>query len=227
MGYNKIIICLANSRKKSGRCIAGKIRDKGRNREWVRPVSHRPSRQLLKQERCYEDKSEPNLLDIILVPLKNFSPLPHQRENHLINTDYYWQKENVLAWKDLSQLLDSPASLWQPNYHSYSGLNDRIPEQLAGGDSLYLIALGKLVVKVGKKAPEYSDSKRKVQGNFSYKGIKYRIDVTDPIIEDQFLAKPDGSYTIKDPILCISLGDPYNKFCYKLIAAVLFEERFH
>ena len=32
------IVCLANSRKISGRCIAGKIMDSGK---WIRPVSSR------------------------------------------------------------------------------------------------------------------------------------------------------------------------------------------
>lgn len=39
-------------------------------------------------------------------------------------------------------------------------------------------------------------------------------------------AEPDGNYLIEQAYLCVSLGDPWEGFCYKLIAAVLFEERF-
>ncbi|MGY2837935.1 hypothetical protein ACVWXE_002006 [Thermostichus sp. MS-CIW-41] len=36
------------------------------------------------------------------------------------------------------------------------------------------------------------------------------MDVTDPVIERDFLMGEDGQYDIPDPVLCFSLSDPYS-----------------
>ena len=79
---------------------------------------------------------------------------------------------------------------------------------------------------MGLKAPEYPDSKRAVRGEFTYRNVNYRIDVTDPFIESHYLQQSDGQYDIAHPVLCLSLGDPFQGYYYKLIAAVLYPERF-
>ena len=160
------------------------------------------------------------------IPCNAHVALRHQGENHEIDERYYWESKGALTWNDVSRLLDSPVSLWLPGYSSYSGINNRVPIDKAAGDSLYLVVVDKLELKVGRKAPEYLDSKRSVRGRFYYKKTYYMMDVTDPAIERYYLAKSDGDYVIMNPALCISLGDPWEGYCYKLIASVLFMERF-
>ncbi|MGH8643616.1 MAG: dual OB domain-containing protein [Gammaproteobacteria bacterium] len=46
------------------------------------------------------------------------------------------------------------------------------------------------------------------------------------MVERKYLNQADGQYDILHPVLCISLGDPYQGYFYKLIAAVLYSERF-
>ena len=50
--------------------------------------------------------------------------------------------------------------------------------------------------------------------------------MTDPQVEADYLARPDGRYTLNTPVLAVSLGDPFQGFFYKLIAAVLYDGRF-
>ena len=114
---------------------------------------------------------------------------------------------------------------------SYAGLNNRIAVGQENGASLYLVAVERMQLIVGPKAPQYS-AKRSVQGEFAYSGTTYRLDVTDPVIERNYLAQADGHYEIMQPVLCVSLGDPHQAtgvtqgYFYKLIAAVLYRERF-
>jgi len=226
MQYTKTIVCFANSRKTAGRCIAGKEWQNDEPGEWVRPVSVRETHEVSEEERRYEDGHDPQLLDIIRVPCDGPQPLGHQCENHVIDPEYYWAKQGVLPWENLERWLDNPDKLWETGESSYAGFNNRISIGEQDGTSLYLVAVDRLRLLVGRKAPEYPDSKRAVRGQFVYRGTTYRMDVTDPIIERIYLNQADGQYDIRHPVLCISLGDPYQGYYYKLIAAVLHRERF-
>ena len=114
---------------------------------------------------------------------------------------------------------------------SYAGRNNRVTVGRENGVSSYLVAVGRMQLIVGPKAPQYA-AKRSVQGEFAYGGTTYRLDVTDPVIERNYLAQDDGHYEITQPVLCVSLGDPHQatedapSYYYKLVAAVLYRERF-
>jgi hypothetical protein len=226
MSYVETIVCFANSRKMAGRCIAGKEWRNGKPGEWVRPVSSRPTHEISEEERRYENGRDPQILDIIRVPCDSHQPLPHQRENHVIDPEYYWVKDGHLPWSNIHGWLDNPENLWGLGQASYAGLNNRVVAGHENGTSLYLVSAERLCLLVGRKAPKYPDSKRTVRGEFVYRGETYRMDVTDPVVERNFLARDDGQYDISSPMLCISLGDFYQGYYYKLIAAALFSERF-
>lgn len=228
MPYRKTIICLSNSRKKSGRCVAGKEIIDGQVGQWIRPVSNFVSREVPVIDQRYEDKTATQLLDIVDISFEKAVPHSHQSENHLIDRSYYWTKTGRYPWKDMPKLLDSPKSLWCNGDSSFSGINNRLIADLAADfpASLYLIQVEKMVLKVGQKAPQYSDSKRAVRADFHYNGIHYLIDVTDPFIETFYLGQGDGDYILTSPYICVSLTEAYEKdgMCYKLIAAIMTED---
>ena len=86
MTYSKTIICLANSKKTGGRCVAGKaVVDDGFG-PWIRPISSRPTQELAPQERKYANGQDPDLLDIIEIKFVEPRPQTYQSENHLIST---------------------------------------------------------------------------------------------------------------------------------------------
>jgi hypothetical protein len=45
--------------------------------------------------------------------------------------------------------------------------------------------------------------------------------VTDPIVERRYLAGEDGQYQLGECYITVSLGEPYQEYCYKLVAALL------
>ena len=219
----KRIICLANSRKLSGRCVAGKMLLGAQPAEWIRPVSERENQEVSEYERQYEDGSDPQVMDIMDVPLIKPLPSEYQQENWLLNPEYYWKKVGRAAWPDLQPLVDSDADLWINNHSTFSGQNDKIPlpEATALEDSLRLIHMESVALSVFKPGAKFGNDKRRVQGRFQYCGVEYGLWITDPGYERAYLKKPDGTYTIGESYLAISIGEPFNDYCYKFIASVI------
>jgi hypothetical protein len=76
------LICLANSTKLGGRCVAG-LRLDGNG--WVRPIASETAHgQLYSRHYRLEGDAEPEVLDVIGVDLVEYRPMPDQPENWLI-----------------------------------------------------------------------------------------------------------------------------------------------
>ena len=219
----KRIVCLANSRKLSGRCIAGKEWQDNRPGKWIRPVSARDSEEISEYERQYEDGSDPRVLDIMAVPLLSHRPRDHQQENWLIDAECCWVKQGVLSWDDLGKLVDSVAPLWNDGHRTNSGCNDKVPLASATSldNSLRLIHVDRVQVSVFKPGEAFGNPRRRVQAQFSYAERRYALWITDPFYERLYLAKTDGVYEIGENLLTISLGEEFRGAYYKLVAAVI------
>lgn len=128
----KRIVCLANSRKLSGRCIAGKeILENGSPGGWVRPVSSRPTEEVSEDERQYMDGTDPRVLDVINVPLMKAQPKDYQTENWLLDPRNYWTKLGKLEVNELYGYIDPAQELWTNGNSTFNGLNDQIPLSMA------------------------------------------------------------------------------------------------
>jgi len=222
--YTKTIICLANSRKIAGRCVAGKEVAGNKIGGWVRPISGRPAGELSEEDRRFENGRDPKLLDVIKIPMIESRPQGFQTENHLIDGGHYWTKEGEATWDQLREALDSVSGpLWDSSSSSYNGLHDRVDEAAAAklGDSLRLIEVKDLTIEVSVEGAEFGNAKRKVRGMFSFNGIQYKLSVTDPIVERKYFLGENGVFRIGYAVLCISLGEPYSGYAYKLIAGLL------
>lgn len=222
--YIEQIVCLANSRKHSGRCIAGKEVLPNGYGVWIRPVSARPSAEVSEEERRFENGEDPRVLDIIDVPLIAAVPILHQTENHIIAPDCYWAKKGRPPWDEVKNLIDTPDSLWSNGDSTYYGVNDRVTVEQAATMtySLLLIEPENPKISVQTEGAEFGNPRRRVRANFTYQGVQYHLIVTDPVAERAFLAKPDGRYPLITTYLCVSLGEAHTDgYCYKLVAAVI------
>ena len=223
MAITKRILCLAISRKLSGRCVAGMELFGEQTLGWIRPVSAREHGEVSEQERQYEDGSDPRLLDILDIPLLEARPKEYQQENWLLDPDSYWQRVDRASWSDLERIADPIMPLWIDGFHTYNGRNDTISlaDAAALTSSLQLIRVNSLTLSVFKPGEAFGNPKRRVQGRFIHRETEYWLWVTDPSYERAYLAKPDGDYEIGESFLTVSLGEPYNNACYKLIAAIM------
>jgi putative nucleic acid modification protein with dual OB domain len=224
MSYVTKLVCLAISYKPpNGRCIAGRqvLRD-GEYGGWIRPVSARPTAEVIFSEYKYQNDTTPKLLDIIDVPMLKAAPHNHQTENHVIDAKKSWVKTGQLSWGELEKLRERPASLWTNSDHTNPGHYDCMSKTEAATleSSLLLIKKSNFVVEVGSNPwtgrPVY-------RGKFDYEHTHYNLSLTDPVAREVFAPKGEGDYALKDVYLCVSLTEPYEKDgrCHKLVAAII------
>ena len=218
------LVCLANSYKKPGRCLAGKHIQSS---QWFRPVSAHETGALQPDQLCYEDGGRVQLLDILRLPIKCHQPEVGQPENYLIGSAG-WQKVGEYSLVELPRLSDEPVSLWMDgcnwsrnNILMAGSKNDRVNYyELLTKDhvkqSLYLIRPSKVSLNVSNRLGTL-----KVRAVFEYNEIDYDLAVTDPEYLSIYKAHDEGSFPLSDnTYLTISLGGNYHGYCYKLVATI-------
>jgi len=221
--FQKTMVCLAVSRKYKGYCVAGKeiAEDPGES-SWIRPVSPRQMGELPSEVIQLKDGNKPIFLDIVKIAVKK--PLPHyyQAENFLADCERTWEKVGRLKVEELNDYCDDVHNLWVNGYHSANGMNDRIPLEISNAQcesSLVLIQPQDflLVLSTGLTF------KQRIRAEFIFNKTTYNLALTDPFVERTYEERAEGRYRIESkPIyLCISLGEPLNGFCYKLVAGVI------
>ncbi len=226
--YEKTILCLANSRRPGGRCVAGKEIVNGKIGSWIRPINAENGHAISEADLQYENGTSADVPDIVTIPMLESRPHAHQTENHLIASDYYWEKQSTATWDQIKDATDKvPGPLWLNLESSFHGVNDKIPQAAANSltSSLLLIAPSKLEISVGKESQYGGGSKRKVRAKFQLNGALYNFVVTDPWAEAEYFAGADGSYKINEARLCISLAEAINGLAIKLVATLLTPDR--
>lgn len=228
MAVTKRVLCLANSRKPSGRCVAGLEMLPTGPGPWVRPVSARPGEEVSEHERQYENGSDPRVLDVIDLPLLQHTPHACQTENWRLDPDHYWRLVRQADWDELQAYVENPETLWINGVNTYHGLNDEMTKEASDGlpRSLYLIRVPRVDLRVFAPGEAFGNPKRRVQACFRHANTDYWLWVTDPIVEKRYLALADGTHVLGECCLTLSLGEPFVKssgglFRHKLAAAVI------
>jgi hypothetical protein len=214
-------VCLANSRKLGGRCVAG-LRMRGNQvkiGDWVRPVSRSEHGEVPIPR--YDDGREMRIGDV--VDFDEGQPRRHlpgyQPEN--ISYSGSWRRAGTVTWGTLCRLAESKQEPWPAGVSSSMGRNDRFVFQQAPlvRRSLTLQRVEDLELIVLQNP---HSNKLEVRGEFSIGGATLRLKVTDPVAEAR-LRSSQKSASIGDALLCLSLGEPYEGYVYKLLSGVILE----
>ena len=217
-------VLLANSRKHGGVCVAGK---KHSDKTWVRPVYDTadgavPSN---RTKSC-------TLLQHVSIPMlsKDFSRSRHQRENVLVDKSGQWYEQKKFQdFSKIKDLLDAPKSIWVfPDETDLNRVSQQTINRGLVTNSLYFLKIENVRFRI---AWTYDHAKRRprrhLMASFHYQGMNYEFPVTDPYVEKAFEDKKQGVYACSSPEIfaCVSLGEPYAGYCYKLVASILCKER--
>lgn len=198
------IVILANSVKHYQHCVAGKCTATG---QWVRPVSNANGAELSHAQAQYQNPHgifNVKPMQKVLMCFSAHVPLAHQPENYVIDGSM-WRQKYRISDSELNQYLDQPDNIW--------GNTDRVLHasivsgQIVVGQSLYLIAVDNLSL--------YRNSHNRRRASFFYRGTNYDLAVTDPNF-DKIIQNNEA---VKG-ILCVSLGEEYQSYCYKLVATI-------
>ena len=218
------IICLANSKKYQGRCIAG-LRTDGSG--WVRPVAPGGNGALHPGQYLLSNGTQPELLDVIRVGAACPQPAPHQPENWLVDRTR-WELLARPAPAEHGALLQA-ACVSGPALFGNCGdrVNYGALKLGLASASLALVVPENLCWNIGTN----SRGGRQAKAGFTLCGAAYNLSVTDPVWLSRLDSLPPGRHPAsaagiapgEHVLFTVSLGEPtdWDNCCYKLVAAVL------
>ena len=207
------IICLANSYKYNGRCIAG-LNETG---QWVRPVPSSKKRAVDKDIRIING-SEPKILDILEIPLYAHGPAEGcQPENKLLK-DGQWKKVGQVRPKDLLKYCEDDSVILHNNFDYVRACCFRMIPSYSW-KSLQLVRNKNVVFK------QDENNKAKWRAHFiNSKGNALSLRVTDSATCERLKR---GENISKDCLLTVSIASGWSpdkrtaKRCYKFVAGVV------
>ncbi len=216
------MICLANSRKRGGRCVVG-LRTDGQG--WLRPVAPYEDGALYGQHYTLDDGSQAQMLDVLMVDVVEPVPAPHQPENWLVGQET-WKLVSRPAGRKEAMML---ASHVQRGPELLRCETNKMPLEAFQGMSARSSAALVAPMHVDWEIKRGFEGRRQVRARFALGRVRYDLVVTDPDLEQRLSHLQEGSYYIPSPdderiserfLLTISLGEEFNGFHYKLVAGV-------
>ncbi len=227
------MLCLANSDKHNGRCIAG-IRLDQKHGQWLRPVGMSNEGELYPAQYRLPDLSDPEPWDILEIPLyETVSRKPHHPEDRRIAGTPWRLVERSAPTPDLLKVLET-ACVSGPEL--FGGAEKRVlPNAVATRQNPASLAIvrpleARFTVELDpqpSRAGEMPRFRHRVW--FFLNGAIYELPLTDTRFKRRLRGFNVGSYALSEvglppgdkPYLVCSLGEPYNGYCYKLVATVL------
>lgn len=221
------IICLANSRKRGGRCLAG-LRTDGSG--WLRPIGSGPESALRKHDTRISGR-EAQILEAIGVDLSHPAPSPRQPENWVVTYKWYnpWYKPcRAVVREAVSEIADMLHKHVTNGPDLFGCCRDRIDAATfldAPAESSLTLVCPQNVYWLIRTS---RSGKRQTRTVFELAGASYNLSITDPVWEQRLALLPLGMHSCRDEhiesmdnmMYTISLGEPFAGNCYKLVAGV-------
>ncbi len=227
------MVVLANSVKRSHRCVAGKeiFASQGGWTPglWVRPIDPAYEGAItLESIRC-EDGRSPAMLDIVDVPILKYAGDSHHPEDWIADTSRPWRRHGVFPFSKLDMLLDSPPHLWSMRTDPHKVIEGHVARMLRPA-SLYFIKPDQDVhVTISKETGRDQQAKLRRVLRLRHQGTDHEFAITDPLFEDHYFGGrrvfSERPLELDLPqtgrlFLCLSLTPPFHGAHYKIAATV-------
>jgi len=209
-------VCLANSFKEGGRCLAGIELDNNNNPKfengrpkWVRPICN-----TIHGEVHTYLVAHVHLLDIVEINVTGY-PLEksHQSENVLFRETSI----NVLGRfkpHDIEKLCDKRNMI-------FGSRGKALSEDAIGALPYSLMLVNVDQFEVIEKMYDPKAERMKLRLIFSYKGSEYDLPITDPIFINNYQRNPQLTKDVANAYLCLSLAIAHNDLYYKLVPGII------
>ena len=206
------MLCLANSRKHGGRCVAGLTKDGS----WIRPVTATEDGALAAHMCILDVGRAVHPLDVVRLRVEQRAPRPHQPENCIV-TDEPWKLLRERNLLEVEGFLDGVATGEPKLFGTTTNKVDWTHIQENGTPSS--LALVKAAGPIFSWSP-FSPAQRRAR--FEHCGFSYDLPITFdfelPRVGEAHHRSASNSY------FTISLGEPFasrGHDCFKLIAGAL------
>ena len=206
------MLCLANSWKYGGRCVAG-VRNDG---SWIRPVSDTEDGSLTAAACVMRGGRSVRALDVVRLRVLGPDPRPHQPENWIV-TDDEWVLLRSREVHEVSEFLDS-VTVQGPDL--FGTTTERVAwSQIQESESNPSLALVKVQGPLFRWSQSNPMQRRAI---FALGGVTYDLPMT---FEFDFPANGKASHRSQSSwYFTISLGEPFARQgndCFKLIAGAI------
>ena len=216
---DKYFVCLANSYKRGGRCLAGIeiaysqegqweiVRNENGTPHWIRPIADTTYGEI-----PYHVANNIKLLSV--VKLTDIEACPEC--THSENVHYSQIEVSPLSYSSEQNVLN----LFVDNVHQsvFGNRGKAVSADMVPGlnYSLMLIHAENVLVYVDENR-----EKAKNRMKFNYFGAEYGLPITDPAFLEMFRSRPEHIAIIPGVFLTLSLGLEYEGWHHKLVAGVI------
>lgn len=212
-------VCLANSYKEGGRCVAGIELDpdnnpklKNGNHKWVRPICN-----TLHGEIPTDLVAQLNLLDIIEIDTTDYP----EEKNYQSENVYFLENSIKVTGKFSADQIDS---LVDKRKLIFDSRGKALSEEFIEGLSYSLMFIRTNEFQVLSKPSEDRAKKVQVRMLFCYHRNEYDFPVTDPVFLHKYQVNRNFINQYNEANLCVSVGIPWNNWHYKLVAGIILKK---
>jgi hypothetical protein len=219
------VLCLANSYKDGGRCIAGIDVE---TCLWVRPVHRREGGAYRVEELRYDNGAPLEVGDVFSFVPDEPAPSFYHPEDVIAAPD--WTFERYATRKDYQ--IAERLSVTGPQLLGSYGTSIDCPSGPDQKLKSSLAAVSLTAAKLRFQKERGSDGKIRKRARFALRGTSYDLPITDPALLQKLAALDEGEHPPmalglagKSLLLTISLAEPWdrNNRCYKLVASIISE----
>jgi hypothetical protein len=210
-------ICLANSFKEGGRCLAGIEVDANNNpviingrAKWIRPVCNTLHGEIPNHI------AEPfQILNIIELEATGNQPQGYQSENITFN------EKSIRAVGNFNR--NQLANLCDNRHFIFDYRGKAVSQENIGNLNHSLLLVSVTHFEVTQRT--YDDrppGRPQTRLVFTYNGSRYDFPVTDPVFLHRYQRNPDVLENINQIYLSLSLSVEWENWYYKLVAGIIY-----